>query len=101
DLCSENTEPPPCTSASAARRKATSTPARRVPKGGFINTVSKRPSHRASAARAALARWEGRFDTVLMNPPFGTRRAGVDVAFLRAALALVHGGGSVFSLHKS
>jgi predicted RNA methylase len=59
------------------------------------------PGAGAAAARAALARWEGRFDTVLMNPPFGTRRPGVDVAFLRAALALVHSGGAVFSLHKS
>lgn len=43
----------------------------------------------------------GRFDTVLCNPPFGTRRAGADVAFVRAALALVRPGGAVFSLHKS
>lgn len=28
----------------------------------------------------------GRFDTVLMNPPFGTRRAGIDVIFLERAL---------------
>lgn len=27
-----------------------------------------------------------RFDTVLMNPPFGTRRAGIDVIFLERAL---------------
>ena len=28
----------------------------------------------------------GRFDTVLMNPPFGTRRSGIDVIFLETAL---------------
>lgn len=28
----------------------------------------------------------GNFDTVLMNPPFGTRRAGIDVMFLERAL---------------
>ena len=34
-----------------------------------------------------------------MNPPFGTRRKGADLAFLRAALRLARG--SVYSLHKS
>lgn len=43
----------------------------------------------------------GLFDCVVMNPPFGTRRAGADVAFLRAGLALVAPGGAVYSLHKS
>jgi hypothetical protein len=51
--------------------------------------------------RTALTQWEGRFDTVIMNPPFGTRVPGVDVAFLKAALALARPGGSVYSLHKS
>ena len=55
----------------------------------------------ASAMRSSLATWQGRFDTVIMNPPFGTRAPGVDVLFLRAALALVHKEGHVFSLHKS
>jgi predicted RNA methylase len=43
----------------------------------------------AAALRAMLTRWGGRFDTVVMNPPFGTRLPGVDVAFLKVALALV------------
>ena len=34
-----------------------------------------------------------------MNPPFGTRHKGADVAFLRAAFRLARG--SVYSLHKS
>jgi len=36
-----------------------------------------------------------------MNPPFGTRRPGADVSFLRAALALSGPRGVVYSLHKS
>lgn len=38
-------------------------------------------------------------DTVIMNPPFGTRTRGADTAFLRAAFAVSRG--SVYSLHKS
>ena len=26
------------------------------------------------------------FDTVIMNPPFGTRKAGIDIAFLKKAV---------------
>lgn len=39
------------------------------------------------------------FDTVLMNPPFGTRTKGIDVVFLERAIALCTG--AVYSLHKS
>ena len=39
------------------------------------------------------------FDTVVMNPPFGTRNKGIDVVFLKAALA--SGSGAVYSMHKS
>jgi predicted RNA methylase len=43
-----------------------------------------------------------RADTVIMNPPFGTRRKGADVEFLRAAARLVaRDGGALYSLHKS
>lgn len=38
-------------------------------------------------------------DTVIMNPPFGTKRKGVDMVFLKAAFAMSRG--SVYSLHKS
>ncbi|CAM9723426.1 unnamed protein product, partial [Phaeothamnion confervicola] len=41
----------------------------------------------------------GSVDTVVMNPPFGTRIAGADVAFLQRALAL--GPAAVYSMHKS
>ncbi|KAK9902139.1 hypothetical protein WJX75_005634 [Coccomyxa subellipsoidea] len=40
-----------------------------------------------------------RADTVIMNPPFGTRRKGADVDFLRAAFRVSRG--SVYSLHKT
>ncbi|XP_014479329.1 PREDICTED: methyltransferase-like protein 5 [Dinoponera quadriceps] len=45
-------------------------------------------------------KFEGRFDTVVMNPPFGTKRnAGVDMRFLETAIRL--SGNAVYSLHKS
>ena len=41
-------------------------------------------------------------DTVLLNPPFGTRRAGADLVFLECAVrAVARRGGAVYSLHKS
>jgi predicted RNA methylase len=40
------------------------------------------------------------FDTVVMNPPFGTKKnAGIDVLFLQRAFALATG--AVYSLHKT
>ncbi|XP_050098971.1 rRNA N6-adenosine-methyltransferase Mettl5 [Anopheles aquasalis] len=40
------------------------------------------------------------FDTVLMNPPFGTKRnAGIDMVFLRTGLELARG--AVYSMHKT
>lgn len=38
-------------------------------------------------------------DTVIMNPPFGTRNKGIDVVFIERALALQPR--AIFSLHKS
>jgi putative methylase len=38
------------------------------------------------------------FDTVVMNPPFGTRRRHADVEFLDEALRLA---GAVYTIHKS
>lgn len=40
----------------------------------------------------------GMFDTVLMNPPFGTKRRHMDLAFLRAALTI---GRNIYTIHKS
>jgi putative methylase len=40
----------------------------------------------------------GSIDTVLMNPPFGTKKAHADLQFLQCALRL---GNVVYSIHKS
>ena len=40
----------------------------------------------------------GKVDTVLMNPPFGTKQPHADIHFLQIALAL---GTTVYSIHKS
>ncbi|XP_018908715.2 rRNA N(6)-adenosine-methyltransferase METTL5 [Bemisia tabaci] len=42
-------------------------------------------------------RWEKVFDTVVMNPPFGTRNKGIDMKFVQVGLSLAN---NVFSLHK-
>lgn len=45
-------------------------------------------------------RWEKKFDTVILNPPFGTKHnAGMDVKFLKTAFMLAKT--SVYSLHKT
>lgn len=38
-------------------------------------------------------------DTVIMNPPFGTKIKGADMQFLRVACSL--GPAQIYSLHKS
>jgi predicted RNA methylase len=44
--------------------------------------------------------WRGRVDTVVMNPPFGTKHnKGLDLKFLQAGLLLA--GTAVYSLHKT
>lgn len=44
-------------------------------------------------------KWNNSFDTVIMNPPFGTRNKGVDVEFVRIGLRLAKT--AVYSLHKT
>ena len=39
------------------------------------------------------------FDTTIMNPPFGTRAKGADMAFLQQAMTCTRG--AIYSLHKS
>lgn len=39
------------------------------------------------------------FDTVIMNPPFGTRQKGIDLTFLKMALHM--SSTAVYSLHKT
>lgn len=46
------------------------------------------------------SKWHHTFDTVIMNPPFGTKQnAGIDMTFLMAAMSLSRN--VVYSLHKS
>lgn len=45
-------------------------------------------------------KFENKFDTVLMNPPFGTKQNnGIDIKFLRVGLNLAKN--SLYSLHKT
>lgn len=47
-----------------------------------------------------FAKWTGSVDTVLMNPPFGTKKnAGIDMIFLERAVQVATR--HVYSLHKS
>ncbi|ORY99379.1 methyltransferase-like protein 5-like protein [Syncephalastrum racemosum] len=48
---------------------------------------------------AGLDRFKGRIDTIVMNPPFGTKNKGVDMVFLKKAIELA--GTAVYSLHKT
>lgn len=49
---------------------------------------------------AVCSRWYNVFDTIIMNPPFGTKKnAGQDMRFLEVALKLTNN--VVYSLHKS
>jgi len=44
--------------------------------------------------------WENRFDTVVMNPPFGTKHnKGLDLLFLQTGILLART--AVYSLHKT
>ena len=49
---------------------------------------------------ADFPRLDVKFDTVVMNPPFGTKNnEGIDMLFLEAGLARC--SGAVYSFHKS
>lgn len=64
--------------------------------GDFLN-ADVRQMVRSKALKSRL---NGQFDTVVMNPPFGTKHnQGIDVDFLQAALLL--SSNAVYSLHKS
>jgi len=44
--------------------------------------------------------WTNKFDTVIMNPPFGTKHnKGLDLKFLRTGIMMA--SGAVYSLHKT
>ena len=59
---------------------------------------SKRLELEADWLLSDIASLHGLFDTVLMNPPFGTKRVHSDIKFLRAALNI---GSVIYSIHKS
>lgn len=41
-----------------------------------------------------------KFDTIILNPPFGTKNnAGMDMKFLEAAVSITNG--AIYSLHKT
>eukprot|EP01137_Pigoraptor_chileana_P012014 Opistho-2@63781 len=66
--------------------------------GASAQSATQTPS--VSRAPAALRGMQFQFDTVLMNPPFGTKNnRGIDMAFLRAGIECA--SGAVYSLHKS
>ncbi|KAJ2745329.1 hypothetical protein GGI20_002261 [Coemansia sp. BCRC 34301] len=48
-----------------------------------------------------VAKMRGKFDTAILNPPFGTKpgNKGIDVLFLQAACAMAET--AIYSLHKS
>ncbi|CAO0789293.1 unnamed protein product [Mucor circinelloides] len=49
---------------------------------------------------ATLDRFKGKLDTIIMNPPFGTKNnKGVDMVLLKKAIEIA--GTSVYSLHKT
>ena len=48
--------------------------------------------------RADINEVEGRYDTVLMNPPFGSQRKHADQPFLRKAMSVAD---SVYSIHMA
>ncbi|XP_046387844.1 rRNA N6-adenosine-methyltransferase METTL5 [Ischnura elegans] len=49
---------------------------------------------------SSSCRWHKLFDTVVMNPPFGTKNnQGIDMAFLKAALGMANT--AVYTLHKT
>ena len=51
-------------------------------------------------ANGSLEQMHKKFDTVIMNPPFGTKHnKGIDMTFVKQALSLART--SVYSLHKT
>lgn len=45
-------------------------------------------------------KFDGEFDTVILNPPFGTKNnSGIDMEFLKVAAMLSNN--SIYSLHKT
>jgi len=60
--------------------------------------TSRRLNLEVSWVNSDITSLQGKFDTVLMNPPFGTKIRHNDLKFLHAALNL---GRRIYSIHKS
>lgn len=67
-------------------------------KTGCFNTVKMGFKERVDWIAMEVDSVPGSYDTVIQNPPFGTRKRGVDLRFLQKALEI---GSVVYSLHKS
>lgn len=60
--------------------------------------AAARVGARVDWIESAIARWDGRADTVVMNPPFGAQVPGADRAFLDAAFRAAP---TVYTLHNA
>jgi len=71
-----------------------------------IDPAAIKVAHENSETAVADVDWivgdldaiHGKFDTVVMNPPFGTKQKHLDKVFLRKAIQIGH---VVYSIHKS
>ncbi|CAO3563153.1 unnamed protein product [Mortierella alpina] len=53
----------------------------------------------SSNSRGPYEMMKGKLDTILMNPPFGTKLKGIDMVFLKKGIDLANH--AVYSLHKT
>eukprot|EP01064_Diplonema_japonicum_P020285 TRINITY_DN2948_c0_g1_i1.p2 TRINITY_DN2948_c0_g1~~TRINITY_DN2948_c0_g1_i1.p2 ORF type:complete len:226 (+),score=56.97 TRINITY_DN2948_c0_g1_i1:965-1642(+) len=69
-----------------------------------LNVVDRDRRH-GETDSMVLPSFRCKFDTVILNPPFGANKdrqqKGIDLMFLHTALAMCAPGGAVYSLHKS
>ncbi|KAM8708166.1 hypothetical protein ACLKA7_015178 [Drosophila subpalustris] len=71
----------------------------------FRQNVQEMELHNVDCVRSNVlqlpgSKWNNAFDTVVMNPPFGTKHnAGMDMRFLEVGTRLATG--AVYSLHKT
>ena len=67
----------------------------------LLDELERSSAEEAGEAAGLGHRLYKRFDTVLMNPPFGTKAGnrGLDLCFARAGTLMARG--AVYSLHKS
>ncbi|ORZ23871.1 S-adenosyl-L-methionine-dependent methyltransferase [Lobosporangium transversale] len=56
-------------------------------------------SGNSTSSHDSFTMMKGKLDTILMNPPFGTREKGIDMVFLKRGIDLANH--AVYSLHKT